>query len=302
MRGFSRKAGRSWTKSSLRPYVNGPDFANVHAFFPQARTYVLVGLEPLGETPDFAAMKDVQFDSYLANMKKSLVDLLNIHYFISAHMKAEFHETEVKGVLPILLFTVAKNNAQVLDVCYWTMKPDGTVQAFPALGPANLDPACVQGIRITFEAAGGQESRIRTLYYFRLNLYNHAFDQNPYFLSFLKSLAPVTTFMKSASYVMFDPHVSAARQFVLDQSRAIVQEDSGIPVKYLDPALWNLRFYGVYNKPISIFSHHYQEDLAGIYHADKNIKPLPFGFGYHFKPGEANLMFAEKKSVSARER
>ena len=167
---------------------SGPDFANVHAFFPQARTYVLVGLEPLGEVPDFAAMKDAQFDSYLAGMKKSLVDLLNFHYFVSAHMKAEFHETEVKGVLPILLFMVARNNARVIDFRYWTIKPDGTVQDFPALRAADLDPAAVQGVRITFEVPGEQESRTRTLYYFRLNLYNHIFEQNRYFLSFLKGL------------------------------------------------------------------------------------------------------------------
>jgi len=222
-------------------------------------------------------------------------------------MEAELQETEIKGVLPVLLSMLARNNAQVLDVRYRTIGLDGrihefpalgtTVREFPALGTTDLDLNNIQGIRIAFNAAGSEENHPQTLYYFRLNLYNQAFDRNRYFVSFLRGLAPFTTFMKSASYVMFDTQVSTARQFVLEQSRYIVQEDSGIPLKYFEPSLWSFRFYGHYVRPISAFSQDYQEALASIYKADKTIKPLPFGFGYYFNPGEANLMFAERRSM-----
>ncbi len=285
---------------------SGPDFANINAFFPRARTYVLVALEPLGEIPKFAAMNEGEFKSYFQLLKNSLRDLLNINYFISAHMDTQIEGTEIKGVLPILLFMLARSNAQVLDVRYWTMGMDGrvrelpalgtTAREFPALATTDLDMEYIKGIRIDFKAAGDEKGRPQTLYYFCLNLANQAFDRNRYFLSFLRRQAPLTTFMKSASYVMFDSKVSSARQFVLDHSRYIVQEDSGIPLKYFEPSLWDLRFHGRYVKPISAFSQDYQEALASNYKADKKIKPLPFGFGYYFKPGEANLMFAEKRS------
>ncbi len=287
---------------------SGPDFANVNAFFPRARTYVLVALEPLGEIPKFAAMSDGQFNSYLQSMKNSLHDLLNVNYFLSAHMDAQIEETEIKGVLPVLLFMLARNNAQVLDVRYWTMGLDGmvrefpalgtTAREFPALGTTDVDLNNIQGIRITFAAAGAEENHPQTLYYFRLNLYNQAFDRNQHFLSFLRGMAPFTTFIKSASYVMFDAKVSTAIRFVQDHSRYIVQEDSGIPLKCFEPSLWSLRFYGHYVRPIATFSEDYQEALASIYKADKKIKPLPFGFGYYYNPSEANLMFAEKRSMN----
>jgi hypothetical protein len=303
-----RELGAAASSDSTVFYpFSGPDFANVNAFFPRARTYVLVALEPLGEIPRVAAMSDGQFKSYFQSMKNSLRDLLNINYFISSHMDAEIQETEIKGVLPVLLFMLARNNAQVLDVRYWTMGLDGrvrelpalgtTAREFPALGTTDLDMNYIYGIRITFDAADSEENHPQTLYYLRLNLYNQAFDRNRYFLSFLRGLAPFTTFMKSASYVMFDTKVSTARQFVLDQSRYIVQEDSGIPLKYFEPSLWSLRFYGRYVRPISAFSRNHQEALARIYKAEKKIKPLPFGFGYYYNPGEANLMFTERKSM-----
>jgi hypothetical protein len=287
--------------------LSGPDFANVNAFFPRARTYVLVALEPLGEIPRFADMSDGQFKSYFQSMKNSLRDLLNINYFNTSHMDAELERTEIKGVLPVLLFMLARSNAQVLDVQYWTMGLDGrvrefpalgtTAREFPALGTTDLDLINIQGIRITFDVAGSEGTHPQSLYYFRLDLSNQSFDRNRNFLSFLGGLAPFTTFMKSASYVMFDNKVSTARQFVLDQSRYIVQEDSGIPLQYFEPPLWSLRFYGHYVRPISAFSQKNQEALASIYKTDKKIKPLPFGFGYYFNSGEANLMFAEKKSM-----
>jgi hypothetical protein len=299
-------AAASSESTVLYPF-SGPDFANVHAFFPQARTYVLVALETLGEIPDFADMSDRELKSYFQSMKNSLRDLLNINYFISSHMDAEIERTEIKGVLPVLLFMLARSNAEVLDVRYWTMGLDGRVREFPALGttardfPAlgttDLDLNNIPGIRITFKAAGSERDQPQSLYYFRLDLSNQSFDRNRNFLYLLRRLAPFSTFMKSASYVMFDNKVSSARQFVLDHSRCIVQEDSGIPLKYFEPTLWHLRFYGRYVKPISAFSQKHQPALESIYKSDKKIKPLPFGFGYYFRPGEANLMIAEKRSV-----
>jgi hypothetical protein len=206
-------------------------------------------------------------------------------------MKADLAQKELSGVLPLLLFFMAREKAQVDDVQYWFMKADGTVRETPALAPGGGDSTDIPGVRIIFESTGAQEPQ--TLYYFRFNLYH--FGQNKHFVSFLKSLGPLTSFMKSASYVMFDPGVSAARQFVLDQSPYILQEDSGIPLKYFDLAVWDLRFYGAYSGPPSFFKNRYQEDLAKIYKTDKDIRPLPFGIGYHFRVNTSNLMFAARK-------
>ena len=307
---------RSWSERELGAAASsegtvfypfsGPDFANVSALFPRARTYVLVAMEPLGEIPRFSAMTDGQFNSYLQLMKNSLHDLLNVNYFLSAHMDAQIEETQIRGVLPILLLMLARNNAKVQDVRYWTMGMDGEVRVLSALETTDRefpaietpDPAMnnIEGIRIDFKAADSEESPPQTLYYFYVNLYNQTFERNRYFLNFLRRLAPFTTFMKSASYVMFDPKTSAARQFMLDHSRYIVQEDSGIPLKYFEPSVWRLQFYGHYVRPISTFKEACQKDLASIYKAGKKIKPLPFGFGYYYNPGEANLMFAERRS------
>ncbi len=275
---------------------SGPDFINPYTIFPGAGTYILMALEPIGGIPDFQAMNQKEFDSFFADIRKPLQDLLNVDYFISSHMHTGMESKELNGVLPFLLFSMARAKARILDVEYWCMEPDGTIQKVPGFESGRFDPAgAVPGVRILFESTGSPGNKPQTLYYFRLNLYNSTFRRNSHFITFLQNFGPLITFMKSASYVMHDPKASIVRQFVLDQTRYVLQEDSGIPFKYFDPSAWVLQFYGIYSEPKSIFKQYYQADLAKIFETGRDIKPLPFGIGYHFQVDTANLMFAIRK-------
>ena len=275
---------------------SGPDFTTPYTLFPNAGTYILIALEPIGDVPDFQAMSRTEFDSFFANMRKSLHDSLNIDYFISSHMHTGMESKELNGVLPFLLFFMAREKTRILDVEYWFMEPDGTIQKVPGFENGKPRPAgAIPGVRILFESQSSPGNKPQTLYYFRLNLYDRTFRENSHFIAFLQNFGPLITFMKSAAYVMFDRQASTARQFVLDQSRYVLQEDSGIPVRYFDPSVWELQFYGTYSGPISIFKHDYQADLAEIYKTGRDIKPLPFGIGYRFQVDTANLLFATRK-------
>jgi hypothetical protein len=75
----------------------------------------------------------------------------------------------------------------------------------------------------------------------------------------------------------------------------VLQGDSGIPLRYFDPAEWDLRFYGTYTGPIALFSNCYQADMANLYRKGKDIQPLPFGIDYRHRARTSNLMFAVKK-------
>ena len=275
---------------------SGPDFVNPYALFPGAGTYILMALEPVGGIPDFQAMSRKDFDSFFADVGKSLHDLLNIDYFISSHMLTGMDSTELNGVLPFLLFFMAREKTRILDVRYWCMEPDGTIRTAPGFENGKLGAAgAIPGVRILFESAGSPGDKPRTLYYFRVNLYNPYFRRNSHFRAFLEDFGPLVTFMKSAAYVMFEPQASIFRKFVLNRSRYILQEDSGIPLRYFDPSVWAFQFYGTYSRPISSFKEDYQADLAGRYRTGRDIKPLPFGMGYHFLVDTSNLMLAARK-------
>jgi len=288
MREWAAKELGSASAATVFYPFSGPDFVNVFALFPHAQTYLLIALEPVGVIPDFSARKEQNF---FASLQRSLYDLLQLDFFKTNQMKSSIGKSELKGSLPVLMFFLAREQARVLDVQYWAMKPDGTIAESPALGPRDR-PTGIPGVRIVFASPG--EPGNQTLYYFQFNLANDSLERNQQFVPFLKSFGPVTTFAKAASYLMYKPHFSAIRQFILDQSLYVLQGDSGIPLRYFDPSDWNLRFYGTYAGPIALFRNCYQADMANIYRRG-DIQPLPFGIDYRHRARTSNLMFASKK-------
>jgi hypothetical protein len=285
----SRELGTAGTSTVFYPF-SGPDFVNIYTLFPHAKTYLMVALEPVGGMPDFAA---IDLQDFFASLQRSLYQYLYIDYFVTAKMEAQITKTELEGVLPALLFFLARENARVLEVHNWVMKPDGAIEERPAAGGGNL-AAGTPGVRIVFEGASGAGKQ--TLYYFRFNLQDNSFARHQPFISYLKSFGPFRTFTKSASYLLHSRYTSDLRQFILDRSQYVLQDDSGIPLKFFAPATWNLRFYGTYTGPFELFKYRYQEDLAEAYKRGKDVYPLPFGIGYHFRIGASNLLFAAKKA------
>jgi hypothetical protein len=284
----SRELGSASTATVFYPF-SGPDFVNAFALFPHAKTYLLVALEPVGVIPDFSQTPDQNF---FASLQRSLYDLLQLDFFKTNQMRSHLGKGELKGTLPVLMFFLAREQARVLDVQYWFMEPDGTITESPAVG-GEVAATGIPGVRIVFTSPGSTEKQ--TLYYFQFNLGNTSFGHNQQFVSFLKSFGPVTTFTKAASYLMFKPYFSGIRQFILDQSLCVLQGDSGIPLKFFDPAVWNFRFFGTYTSPIALFSNCYQPDMATIYRGGE-VQPLPFGFDYRHRVRTSNLMFAAKKA------
>jgi len=284
----AKELGSATTATVFYPF-SGPDFVNVFALFPQAKTYLLVALEPVGDVPDFAAGKKPNF---FPSLQHSLYDLLQLDFFITNKMKSAIGKTELKGTLPVLMFFLAREQARVLDVQYWGMQPDGTIAESRAACPGDR-PGGIPGVRIVFTSPGSAEKQ--TLYYFQFNLNNDSWERHQPFVAFLKSFGPLTSFTKAASYLMYKPYFSAIRQFILDQSQYVLQGDSGIPLKYFDPAAWDLRFYGAYAGPIALFSNCFQPDMATRYRKGRDIQPLPFGIGYRHRARTSNLMFASKK-------
>jgi hypothetical protein len=273
---------------------SGPDFVNIYNLFPKAKTYLMIALEPVGRLPDSANLGEQNF---LAGLQRSLSDLLNFDFFITNKMANSLGVQELNGVLPVLMFFLGREQASVLDVRYWVMKPDGTIAEVPVKDGLNLAHGDIPGVRIEFTGPG--DAAPQTLYYFRFNLNNNSMQQHQHFVSFLEKFGPVTTFAKAASYLMFKPHFSVIRQFILDRSLAVLQSDSAIPLKYFEPGAWNFRFYGTYKGPIALFKNCSQKELAEVYKKSQEISPLPFGIDYHHRLRTSNLMLASKKGPSA---
>ncbi len=149
-------------------------------------------------------------------------------------------------------------------------------------------------MRISFTAAPGAGTQ--TLYYFTTDLSNDGIRSGPGFLKFCAAHGTGASLLKSASYLMFEHGFSTVRDFLLEHSKAIVQDDSGIPISAFDPQKWKLRFFGNYAGPIDLFKQYYQPQLQGLYQ-QSNPAPLSFGIGYRWSPRQSTLIVATRRGM-----
>jgi hypothetical protein len=285
---------RAWSAENLkepRPTLyytfSGPDFIYANAFFPKASTYILVGLEPVGPVP---AINERSRHS-LPYLRASLNTILNISYFITSEMGSRLHQGELRGTLPILYIFLARSGKEIREVTPIRFDKDGNVQ--PGDQRSAFTPN--SGVKIVFSGQGGAE---QTLYYFSTDLSDGGVNSSG-FLKFCEKFGTGDALVKSASYLLHGSNFSRTRKFLLDQSRSIVQDDTGIPVAMFKREEWELRPFGAYLGPIPIFQGMYQPQLQQLFRQGR-VPKLEFGIGYRFRGHDSNLLLAVKKNTVAK--
>jgi hypothetical protein len=269
---------------------SGPDFLYANQFFPNAETYVLAGTEPIGPLPDLTHFGGAALDSVLQNLEKSLNSVLSFSFFITKDMKTDLQHEQLKGTLPIFYVFLARAGKTITDISFVTLDSGGQLRSST---PNEKGKALTPGIRITFSSP---EGATQTLYYFTTDLSNEGVRSQPGFLKFCAAQPLAASLLKSASYLMFEGGFSTIREFLLNHSKAIVQDDSGIPVAAFDQSKWALRFFGNYSGPIDLFKQYFQPDLHELYR-QSNPAPLGFGIGYRWSPRQSTLIVATPRGA-----
>lgn len=285
------------TKTLFYPFA-GADMLNASILFPQAKQYILVGLEPVGTPPDLKKLlKTDSVAIYFSTINKSLSSILNFSFFRTKSMAVDFHNEDVNGTMHIILFFLERTGNSIIDIQPVAVNSKGELVTYTSFDKAHKDTLRNHGAQIDFI---GTDSIERSVIYFSINLANQPFAKNTGFKTFLKKQGADVTYIKSASYLMHKPYFSDIRATILDNSRAILQDDSGISWKFFNDSTHTKRditLYGTYTGTIPLFKN-YQEDLREAYKKDSlKIKPLPFGIGYKYKSGESNLMLSIRKKT-----
>jgi hypothetical protein len=287
---------RAWSAANVpehRPVMfymfSGPDFLYADTFFPKASTYVLSGLEPVGQIPDVGSLPPHNLGRELRELQGSLNSVLSFSFFITKKMKTELNTGRLTGTLPLLYTFLARSGKTIRNVELVALKPDGTVEASAHPVGKGMSP----GAKIEFTAKDGPT---QTLYYFSTDLSDGGVKSSG-FLTFCDKLGTGDSLVKSASFLMHSNNFSKVREFLISRSAVLVQDDSGIPVRYLAKNDWDLRPFGNYLGPISLFPGRYQKDLRDVY--SKASKPIDFGIGYRHRKNESNLLLAIRKNSSA---
>jgi hypothetical protein len=264
---------------------SGPDALHALAVFPNASTYVLSGLEPVGDIPSLTGLPRGTAHRSLQRLETALGSLLTLSFFKTKDMKSQLRSGPVHGTLPIIYIFLARSGKTIQETSLVSLDRDGNMQDPNEPGLK----AAARGVKIVFTDG---EGRMQTLYYFSTNLAEDGVKSSG-FLAFCAKLGVADSLVKSASYLMHGGSFLTVRSFLLDHSGTIVQDDSGIPLSYFDRKKWQFQPFGRYIGPISLFARFYQPQMAELFRRVRPVR-LDFGIGYRWRINESNLLLAER--------
>lgn len=276
--GFRSKLGGLGGGTVFYPF-GGPDYLHASALFPGANTTILVGLEGADALPDLSTLDTAELDHGLRGLDNAMRNVSSASYFVTKEMRVNLASTRFRGALPLILTMAARNGQNIRSVT-----PVGLDSA------GNAVPLAPGGRGTGWHIVAGGKN----IYYFQQDLSNGGLGDRR-LLKFASSRGAPTVFVKSASYLMQGNGFSTIRNYILNNARGVVQDDSGVPYRQLRDAGWNLRLYGNYSGTLDIFQNHFQPDLAAAFRDGPHpVQPIDFGIGYLRTPENACIIVGRR--------
>ncbi|OJJ16553.1 hypothetical protein BKI52_32070 [marine bacterium AO1-C] len=268
---------------------SGPDFLNAFLYFPNCDNYLMFGLEPIGELPTFKADDKKFMKQYFYRSREALAELLKRNYFITSYMSGDLNTASLKGVLPLMSIFLARTGSKIVKVERIVFDTQGNRKIVPITVPTDKDRTLLH-----IEFIGKGKTKSQNIYYFGSDIQEKFVEKKKHFIDFIKSFDKKITLTKSASYLPHYEIFTTIRNIILDESSAVLQDDTGVPYSYYKKQGWNVQLYGKYARPVSDFKSGYQADLRNAFQTDKTVKKLDFTYGYHWKTDNTSLLFCQK--------
>ena len=264
-----------WTKKNLSKYIEkfdtlfypfgGPDVSYAISFFPNAKRYVLVGLEPLGNFDQIES--SLKSDEYYGSLQTAFSTYLEKGYFVTSEMQKHLSNKSVRGGLNLVILALKKLGfgIQKIESCF--VNANGEIVQFDQDGIDCVKLICQKN------------SQEKEIYYIRANLDNENVRLDN-LIKFVKQFE-FATFVKSSSYAMHNRNFSKIRSFILDQTNCILQDDTGVPFNFFRKN-WDIHIFGDYIEPTLAVFHVYKQNSLKEYYLKNKAGAIPFPIGYRY--------------------
>jgi hypothetical protein len=278
-------------KTLVYPF-SGPDFFNAYALFPDHPNYIFFSLERPGTLPDLESVTAIQFGRLLEDVRAAFRDIFQRNYFITDYMNKQLTTPWLRGTVPVMATMMALLNLRIVRIEPIDLFPELT-RMYDATDAAKRPRRIISGVRMDY--VGNNGGTPRHLFYVSVDATDKALEFYPGFLDWVGQHRPASVLLKSASYLLHDNQFQKTREMILAAADYVIQDDTGIPYRFLRQAPWHVRLYGHYNRPVMKgLRFGYQADLEAAYKAQPDQPELPFPFGYHWRGKRSGLFIATR--------
>ena len=268
--------------------LSGPDVLYVTRFFPDSKVFVLAGLEHVGSLRRLGGFTQENLDRELRGWNQAVGSIFARSFFVTSEMDRYYHGRVSDGLLPTILLLLARDSYVIEHVRYGRVDSSGE---FLPEEPGEQVRRRHEGVEIRFRR--GSEAASRRLFYFSTNL-GPEFERNPRFSRFLRRLGTPDTLLKSAAFFLHWKTGTGLRNYILENSNLILEDDTGIPFRYFRPSDWQVQLFGEYSPPDHLFRRQYQEDLAEAFHDPARVRTLGFSLGYGAGRRPSSMILARR--------
>ncbi|MDH5682386.1 MAG: hypothetical protein OEZ36_12425, partial [Spirochaetota bacterium] len=231
----------AWRKKTLQIKSNdtvlypfsGPDILNALAFYPDAKEYIMFGLEKPGEMPNLQKSNLRTMNYGLLMLNKALHYLVIRNYFITMSMQQDMKVNSFSSFTGVMMFLLARYNYEVLEVKKISIDRHAKV-----VQGHIRSRYMIAGIEISFRKDSG--SPVQKLRYFSQNVEHKFINRYPHFIRYLSAKNNYSTIIKAASFLMHIHAFKKVRDLVLSRSEHIIQDSSGIPMRYFSAKHWHI--------------------------------------------------------------
>ncbi|MDX1902889.1 MAG: hypothetical protein SFU27_01925 [Thermonemataceae bacterium] len=273
---------------------SGPDILNAYNLFPNADNYVMFGLELPGTLEkDFKEKDEKYINAYFNDVRFGLKDIFARNYFITSYMGSALYR-RANGVAPIMSIFLARTGNEIVSVQRVGIDKD----AKPIFKDIYTTKADSIYYGVAFEIKNKNRAKTQWVYYFGGDVSDMALLKKPQFDKFIRNFPNKVGYLKSASYVLFNPNFQIVKKILLEDTKVIFQDDTGVPYRdYVSAGNWDVKLYGKYARPVADFGNYtVQPDLRDAFKDSAKVTKITFPYGYHWKTDNASLLVARRNN------
>jgi hypothetical protein len=268
---------------------SGPDLPTAVQLYPKASRYVLVAIQNAGPMPDLKGMPEKAFNKAMGVFKRGWVDFSRRGFFRTEDLKADTAKGgPLTGVTPVLLAFASRLGFTVTDAQPIRVRGDGSELETHPGDRAAFDTW--KSIRLHVRRADGSTAVVD---YVQTDLSDAGLEKHGNVRGWLATVARGRIMTKAASHLMQKSFFSKIKDIVVQNGRSIVQDETGLEYKDLLKG-YQATLYGRFQKVHRLFPGEPQTALAAAYRDGKDIKPLPFKYGYEKDRGSCLVVGVRK--------
>ena len=307
-----------WLPADLPAQVvypfGGGDLVSALITYPEATEITTMSLEHAGDPRRVAALRGRALSDALTRYRQSVSGLLRNHDSASENMRL-VEGGPIPGQLAFFLQGLVALDYEPLSLRYFRLQDDGSIEYLGQDDIAELASTrarkkakawvdtdysvAFSNMELRFRRRGDESAPVRVHRHIAANLNNEHFSGSAH-RAHLLAKGKVAAMTKAASYLLWNPHFSEIRSYLLEHLVFMVSDSTGIPPHLARNAGFEQITFGTFTGAFLPL-----EDKAGLaaqftaLWQRQPYRKLPFRYGYPDSAGNFHMMITRPRRAAA---